>query len=154
MKRYMLAVLVLSFFAVCGYAQDGQSTADQDMAPASVETATPAPAAMPTEKVVQPQEVSIYGEVKAVNPAACSFSIQYYDYDSDEEASIDIITDDITKMENAAALSDIKQGDWADVIYMVADGKNMAKSIIVEKEEEALVDMPEAEAQPAEAPTQ
>jgi len=57
-------------------------------------------------------------------------------------------------MENAAAISDIKQGNWADVIYSVTDGKNAAKSIIVEKEEEAPAEMPKAEPMPQEAPKQ
>ena len=57
-------------------------------------------------------------------------------------------------MENAATINDIKQGNWADVIYTVTDGKNIAKSIIVEKEEEAPAEMPKTETMPQEAPKQ
>ena len=146
MKRYILAILVLGLFAVQGYCQDNQNTA-----PATTETATvtaPAATAMPA------QEISIYGEVKAVNPAVSSVTVQYYDYDSDEEKSIEITADSNTKMENAAAITDVKQGNWADVIYTTAGDKNIAKSIIVEKEEEAPAEMPKAEEKPAEAPKQ
>lgn len=146
MKRYILAAFVLGLFAVQGHCQDNQNPAPA----ATTEAVAPAPAAAP----VQPQEISIYGEVKAVNPAASSVTVQYYDYDSDEEKSIEITSDSNTKMENAAAINDVKQGNWADVIYTVVNGKNIAKSIIVEKEEEAPAEMPKPEAAPQEAPKQ
>ena len=145
MKRYILAILVLGLFTVQGHCQDNQSTTT-----VTTETVATAPAAT----TVQPQEISIYGEVKAVNPTASSVTVQYYDYDSDEEKSIEITSDSNTKMENAATINDIKQGNWADVIYTVINGKNVAKSIIVEKEEEAPADMPKPEAMPQEEPKQ
>lgn len=147
MKRYALAILIMGLFAVQGYCQDNQPPANQNPAQAaSTEMAAPAPAT--AEKAVQPQEVSIYGEVKAVNPATSSMTVQYYDYDSDEEKSIEIVADNSTKMENAVTINDIKQGNWADVIYTVAGGKNIAKSVIVEKEEEAPAEMPKSEEKP------
>ncbi|MDO8525940.1 MAG: hypothetical protein Q7S07_05595 [Candidatus Omnitrophota bacterium] len=150
MKRYILLILVSGLFVLPAYCQDNQSSADQNQAPAAPAAVQPAQAPAP-EKVVQAQEISIYGEVKSSNPAANSVTVQYYDYDSDEERSIDIMIDNNTKMENAAAVNDIKQGNWADVIYSIADGKNIAKSIIVEKEEEA-PEMPKAEEKPAASP--
>jgi hypothetical protein len=153
MKRYALTVLVLGLLAAQGYCQDNSAPADQTQPEAvAAEAASQGP--FVTEDVVQPQEVSIYGEVKAVNPAASSITVQYYDYDSDEEKSIEITTDSSTKMENASAVSDVKPGNWADVIYMISGGKNMAKSIIVEKDEEAPVEIPKAEETPAEMPKQ
>jgi Cu/Ag efflux protein CusF len=147
MKRCILAMVIIGFFAVQGYCQDNQSSANQNTTPAAAVAVAPTPAT--TEKASQPQEISIYGEVKTVNPSAGSITVQYYDYDSDEEKSIDIVTDAGTKMENAATINDIKQGNWADIIYTSADGKNTAKSIIVEKEEEAPAEMPKAEEKPA-----
>jgi hypothetical protein len=48
----------------------------------------------------------------------------------------------------------VKQGNWTDVIYSVSGGKNIAKSIIIEKEEEApAAEMPAAE-NPQEMPKQ
>lgn len=103
----------------------------------------------PTE-AAQPEELSIYGEVQAVNHASNSLSVQYYDYDSDEEKTIEITLDKETTIENAAKLDEIKQNDWVDVTYSVSDSKNMAKSIIVEKEEAPAEILPEGT--PAQAP--
>jgi len=80
-------------------------------------------------------DMSLYGEVRSVDQAAGSISVQYYDYDSDEEKTTDIVVSKETKLDGAAALAEIKQNDWVDVIYIVAGGKNAAKSIIIEKEE-------------------
>src|SRR5512135_846896 len=109
MKKYVLTILIVGLFAVPAYSQDDQSPATQTTARPAAEAAATAPAT--TEKAVQPQEVSIYGEVKAVNPALNSMTVQYYDYDTDEEKSIEITADKDTKMENAAVINDIKQGN-------------------------------------------
>jgi len=94
-----------------------------------------APAAV-KEEAAQMKELSIYGEVQAVNAASNSLTVQYYDYDSDEERSIDITLGADTKLENAKGINDIKKADWVDVTYEVSGGKNMAKTVSVEKEEE------------------
>lgn len=80
-------------------------------------------------------DLSLYGEVRSVDQAAGSISVQYYDYDSDEEKTTDIAVSSQTKLDGAAALAEIKQNDWVDVIYVASGGKNTAKSIIIEKEE-------------------
>ncbi|MDD3905809.1 MAG: hypothetical protein PHS46_04650 [Candidatus Omnitrophica bacterium] len=136
MKKYVLSVLLLAgLFAIPGYCQDNQPPA---------ETVGQPPAVI---QPVQPQEMAIYGEVKTVNTAADSITVQYYDYDSDEEKIIEIAIDGTTKIENASTVNDIKQGNWTDVIYSVVDGKNIARSVIVEKEEEIPpVEMPSADA--------
>lgn len=82
------------------------------------------------------EESAIYGEVKSVDAAACTIQVQYYDYDSDDEKTVQIKSDKKTKMENAQSLADIKEGDWVDVVYAYGVGDNIAKSIIVEKEED------------------
>jgi Cu/Ag efflux protein CusF len=110
--------------------------------PAKVVEATPAQA--PKEVPIKPEELSVYGEVQAVNAGTNSLTVQYYDYDSDEEKTMEVIADKDSKVENAANLGAIKQGDWVDVTYSAVGGKNIAKSIIVEKEEapeEAAVDV-------------
>lgn len=97
----------------------------------------PEEAAVPAETKTAPeQELAIYGEVKAVNQSANSISLQYYDYDNDEEKTAEIALDKDTEIKNVAALGDIKEGDWVDVTYAVSGGKNIAKSITVEKEED------------------
>ena len=133
MKRYVLAILFVGLFATQGYSQDNQSPSGQD----TPQVATESPALAPTtsNKSAQPEEISIYGEIKAVNQAASSITVQYYDYDSDQEKSIEIAADTNTKIENAATITNIKQGNWADVIYVIINGKNIAKSIVVEKED-------------------
>lgn len=99
--------------------------------------AQPAPAPSAAAPAPEAKELSIYGEVQAVDAAANSLNAQYYDYDSDEEKTITIALDKDTKIENAANISEIKKGDWVDVTYTVKNGKNMAKSVMVEKEEAA-----------------
>ena len=143
MKRCVLAILFVGLFVVQGYSQDNQSPSGQDTPQVATEAPALAPAA--SEKSAQPEEISIYGEIKAVNQAASSVTIQYYDYDSDQEKSIEITADTNTKMENAATINDIKQGNWADVIYAIINGKNIAKSIIVEKEDDTPAETPKAE---------
>lgn len=108
-----------------------------------VQTSAPveagAPAAEPVkEEAVKLDELSIYGEVQSVNAQTNSIVVQYYDYDNDEEKSIDISVDANSKLENAKAITDIKKGDWVDVNYTVSAGKNTAKMVSVEKEEPAM----------------
>ena len=143
MKRYVLAMLFVGFFVVQGYSQDNQSPSSQDTSQVAAETPALAPTA--SEKSTQSEEISIYGEIKAVNQATSSVTVQYYDYDSDQEKSIEITADSNTKMGNAATIANIKQGNWADVIYAIINGKNIAKSIVVEKEEDTPAETLKAE---------
>lgn len=143
MRRFinLLAMaMILSLIAIPAFSQENKEPApDAQMAqeePVSTVVPTPAPAEPANEPVLQPEEMSIYGEVKSIDEAADSVKIQYYDYDNDEEKTTDIEIDKDTKMENAASLKDIKQGDWIDAVYLAKGGKNIAKSVIVEKEEE------------------
>ena len=105
------------------------------------EAAQTAPKADPTPASVK--EIAIYGEVKAVSVADKVMTVQYYDYDSDEEKSVDVVIGSDTKIENVASLGEIKQGDWLDVTYINQDGKNLAKIVTVEKDE--IEDAPQAE---------
>ena len=143
MKRYVLAIVFVGLFVVQGYSQDNQSPSGQDTPQVATEAPALAPAA--SEKSAQPEEISIYGEIKAVNQAASSIMVQYYDYDSDQEKSIEITADTNTKIENVATINNIKQDNWADIIYAIINGKNIAKSIVVEKEEDTPAETPKAE---------
>lgn len=118
----LMALLALMIFAHA-LAGQGQAIAQEPEAPAA--------GAEPAKAV----DLSLYGEAKTVDPDAGSISVQYYDYDNDEERTLSIMVDANTKLENAAALKDIAKDDWVDVVYSVVDGKNVAKSIKVEKEE-------------------
>ena len=115
--------------------QDPTPSASQDnnTAPTSTsEQTTPVKVESP-----QPQEISIYGEVQSVDSTINSMTIQYYDYDSDQEKNIEITVNKDTKLEKAPSLNDIKKGDWADITYMVSDAKNTATFISIEKDEES-----------------
>jgi len=111
-------------------------SAEEAQAPAAQAPAEGTPAA-PQAAV---KELSMYGEVKAVTVAANTLSVQYYDYDSDEEKTAEVVIDQNTKIENAAGLNEIKQGDWVDVTYTVVEARNIAKTVVVEKEEEIAPD--------------
>jgi len=134
MRRYVfiLATLTIILAAVPLFSEENKTAA---ITP-SQEGASTAPAAALKEAPVQPKELAIYGEIQSVNATSNSISIQYYDYESDEEKTVDVIINPETKMENANSLNDIKAGDWADVTYALSGGKNIAKSVAVEKEEE------------------
>ena len=132
MKTFVKACVVISILSVvsvAAFAQGPQGAAAEEpkAAPAAPATA-PAPAA-------QAKEIAIYGEVQAVDTAAGTISVQYYDYDSDSEKTAVIGVVKETVMENAKVVGDVKKGDWVDVTYTVADGKNTAKMVSVEKEE-------------------
>ena len=90
MRKYLLCVMtviMVVFVAAFVYAQDEASKSpakDTQSPPASVAPA-PAPAATPAPEVVKVSELSIYGEVQNINMQASSMTVQYYDYDNDEE---------------------------------------------------------------------
>jgi hypothetical protein len=141
MKRYALAVLIIVLFTLQGYCQENQASNSQDASRAA-SSAIAAPAQTASVEAANPQEISIYGEVRSVNAAVSSIVVQYYDYDSDNEKSIEITAANNTKIEGVSTINDIRQGAWADINYTVVNGKNMAKSIAVEKEENAATETP------------
>ncbi|MCX5680428.1 MAG: hypothetical protein NTZ95_07285 [Candidatus Omnitrophica bacterium] len=129
-KAYVLLPIMaaLAFLAVSASAQDTQNAVQSAAAPVNEQVA----------KTMAAEDLSIYGEVQSVNAAGIgSLTVQYYDYDSDDEKTITVVLDANTKLENANSIADIKKGDWADVTYSAVGGKNAAKSVIVEKEEGA-----------------
>ncbi|MDD5495846.1 MAG: hypothetical protein PHP46_01940 [Candidatus Omnitrophica bacterium] len=94
------------------------------------------PAVCTAQEEAPVAELSIYGEVQNVNTASGSITVQYYDYDSDEEKTTELLVAKEVKIDNAAGLADIKKGDWVDIIYTLSEGKSVAQAIVVEKEEE------------------
>jgi uncharacterized alpha/beta hydrolase family protein len=132
MKKYFVCMMVvfgiLVFSAISAFSQDPQAPAKDDTPVAQTE----APQAAP-----KMSDLSIYGEVQSVNVQASSMIVQYYDYDNDEEKTLDVAVGQDSKLENVKALGEIKKGDWVDVAYIVTDGKSTAKMISVEVEEPA-----------------
>lgn len=146
MRKYLLFVIlaIMAIFAAIpdAFAQGEETKASakeaQAEGPAVQESpAAPALAPAPAAAAETPKtvELSIYGEAQNVNLQANSMTIQYYDYDNDEEKSTEITLDGNSKLENAKAIGDIKKGDWVDVTYTASAGKNIAKVVSVEKEE-------------------
>jgi hypothetical protein len=146
MRKYFVCIsiifAVITLSAVSAFSQDSQVAPKDEtvsaQAPAvqtpQAEPAASSPAA-PVETEVKTNELSIYGEVQAVNAQAASISVQYYDYDNDEEKTIEVSLDKDSKLENVKAVDEVKKGDWVDVTYVAAGGKNVAKMVSVEAEE-------------------
>jgi len=147
MSRYLLYLAVIltaaALINVPGtFAQNEEpktaAKGSEPQAAASQAAVTTGPATVPVvDSAPKMSELSIYGEVQAVNMQANSMTIQYYDYDNDEEKTTEISLDAGSKLENAKAIGDIKKGDWVDVTYTASAGKNTAKFVSVEKEEPA-----------------
>ncbi len=98
----------------------------------------------------QPQDAEndlqwVWGEVSAVDTARQEIGIRYLDYETDNEKEMTLTIDSDTILENAQALSDIKVQDTLSVDYLAApDGKNLAKTISLEKYEELPADIDES----------
>lgn len=135
MKKHLIVYMIISIIAVAA----ALPVFSQETAPASGgEKKEPAPAAAPVAPAAsQAKEMAIYGEVQAVNAVANTLSVQYYDYDSDSEKTVEVTVGTDAEMENAKTVSDVKKGDWVDVTYIMSGGKNAAKTVVVEKEEPA-----------------
>src|SRR3989338_3267183 len=104
-----------------------------------------APQPQAVELPAPEEEVSwLWGEVKAVDPAASSLTVMYMDYQTDEEKEMVLTIDARTQFEVTNGLSGIKVGDTASIDYAVEGGRNVARNISIEKIEV----MPEAPAQP------
>lgn len=127
---FLSIFVILSMSAITVYAETPQDTTQ-----AAAQTAV-ATVKDQVEEAMQSEELSIYGEIQSVDTQNTgTLTVQYYDYDTDDEKTISINIDAGTKLENAQTPADIKSGDWADITYAVSGGKNTAKSVIVEKEE-------------------
>ena len=133
----IFAIMALS--AISAFSQGPEAPAKDDTAPAEAPQAAvvQTPQDAPAEAAPKTNELSIYGEVQAVNVQAASMSVQYYDYDNDEEKTLEVFLDKDSKLENVKAIDGVKKGDWADITYTVIGGKNTAKMVSVETEEPA-----------------
>jgi len=130
MKRFVIICLAATVLTAWACVLPAQS---EEAQPANIQQEAATLAA--NETPAQPKELSVYGEVQSVNAAANSISVQYYDYDSDQEKTAEIAVNKDTKIENVTGIEKINKGDWVDVVYSVKDSKNVATSIVVEKEE-------------------
>ena len=132
MKRYIIygmitaIVMALAIMPACS----------QENKPVKEENAPlPAPTTASALETAKTGELSIYGEVQGYNASTNSMSVQYYDYDNDEEKTVEITVDKDTKLENFSSIDELRKGDWVDINYASVGGKNIAKMVSVEKEE-------------------
>ena len=83
------------------------------------------------------QKISIYGEIKSVSNAGNSITVECYDGEGGTQKTVEIERNDNTRVEWELGLDGIKEGYWADIDYVVVNGKKVAKLIIVENKENA-----------------
>lgn len=134
----MIGIFVIAALSPLSvFSQDLQAPAEDDTIPAQGTQAEmiQSPQADSVELAANMDELSIYGEIQSVDVQAASITVQYYDYDNDEEKTLEVSLDKDSKLENVKEIGEVKKGDWADVTYAVAGGKNIAKMVSVEVEE-------------------
>ncbi len=117
MKNFYIATMVLAIcFSVCFIT----GTAGAQGETAATQVATPE----------ESYEYS-YGAVKSVSPS--QIVISEYDYTKDQEIDVIYAVDAETTFENVDSTANIAIGEIVDVEYTVKDGKNIARTVIVEK---------------------
>ena len=85
-------------------------------------------AAAPEKAAKKQAKKQVTGEVAAVDAAAMTLTVK------GKKGEVALSADDKTKVmmgKEKKALADVKVGDKVTVKYVVADGKNMAKTIII-----------------------
>lgn len=88
----------------------------------------------------------VWGEVSSVDTQNSAIKVKYLDYETDQEKEIVIGVDQNTIYENVSGVAEIKPAAIVGIDYIVSgEGKNIAKNISVEIEEQA--PSPEAPAQ-------
>ncbi len=129
--------LVLSLgIALAADIDSNQAQTQMPVAPALEPTATPA---------AEPDLQWLWGEVKSVDASQQELTVNYLDYESDNEKEVKVLTDEKTNFENIKALADIKVKDTVSVDYVLTpDNKYLAKLVSVEKPEEMIKEMPTA----------
>ena len=126
----LLVSLLISFLA---FSSAGSSFAQ--------ENATTAPVALPgadsgmSVATSEPDVLWLWGDVVSVDTDKNEIVVKYLDYESDTEKEITVGVNDKTVYENLKFLGELKAQDTVSIDYSVADGKNTAKNISVEKPE-------------------
>jgi len=90
------------------------------------------------DEVVTGSDVQwLWGEVVSIDTTKNELVVKYLDYETEQEKQITIAADEKTTFENAQSLSGIQAADTVSVDYILSpEGKNIARSISVEKPEE------------------
>ncbi|MGD0336804.1 MAG: DUF5666 domain-containing protein [Candidatus Omnitrophota bacterium] len=78
-----------------------------------------------------------WGEVTVVDPASGTLTVKYFDYDAGQDKELNVTVDEKTAYENISKIDDLKPGQNVSVDYSVlAEGKNIARNISLEKAED------------------
>jgi hypothetical protein len=88
--------------------------------------------AAPQEKN-EPETRWVWGEVTNVDAQNKTLSLKYLDYDTEEEKELTVTADDLTGYENVKSLEEIQVKASVSIDYLPGDGKNIARSISLEK---------------------
>jgi hypothetical protein len=104
-----------------------------------------------TDKPIEGSDVEdvefSYGMVNSVS--STQLDLSEYDYDTNQETAVIYVIDENTKVEGADGLKGIVSGDGAEVKYEVKEGKKIAKTITIEKQDaEGEIDREPADAEP------
>ncbi|MFA6349314.1 MAG: hypothetical protein WCY12_00100 [Candidatus Omnitrophota bacterium] len=87
---------------------------------------------------VEPAEQWLWGEVTLVKPGDRTITVKYADAETDKDMKMTFSVDDNTKFENVNSFDEIKPGDSVSFTYIsAAEGKNIAKTVNLEKIDEA-----------------
>jgi hypothetical protein len=132
MKAKLFVILSLLILAGSGFAFSEDQALDTNTvsAPSDV-TATP------QESVDSPNTQWVWGEVASVDAQNRALKLKYLDYETDQEKEMVLNTDEQTSYDNIKSLEDIQPKDNISVDYVVKDSKNIARSIGLEKAENA-----------------
>lgn len=106
----------------------------EDQTEPNASLATPAPAAFP-ENSDSVNTQWVWGEVVSIDASNKTLLLKYLDYETDQEKEISIIIDDSTSYDNIRTLGEIRPKDNLSIDYIPKDGKNIAKTIGLEKAE-------------------
>jgi hypothetical protein len=76
-----------------------------------------------------------WGEVVNADAQNKTITIKYLDYEADQEKELSLVVDDSTTFDNVKSFEEIKPKDNLSIDYVTTEGKNIAKSISLEKPE-------------------
>ena len=84
----------------------------------------------------------VWGEVTNVDVPAKTLTLEYLDYETDQERAVILAVDDSTVYDNVKSLDEIRVKDNLSIDYFSKNGKSVAKSISLEKSEGVPVEDP------------
>lgn len=88
----------------------------------------------------------IWGSITNLDNQAKTFTVKYFDYETDQEKELVLSVDEKTTFENMNGLDELKVEDTLSVDYSLdADNKNIAKNVSLEKPDVISAQLPKAQ---------